>query len=378
MPPPADTESATVKDPVASLDQTTREARRAATETSPGPGDSSGAMDSTFVNTSAANDLAPTSLCTPDAATEWPMTPASPMLQFAYWHFGREFAVLRREAPRAYAGDTPEGVHEMRIATRRLRAALRAFKALLPVRTARSWVRELRWLAASLGRVRDLDVYCDHIERYIDGLPSEARVHLRPYLEQLAVEHAAARQALVDALDSARYARFMDRVGQRLAREPTPAATRRWQNFRVADGAPAYVDARLKRLRRRGRRLHRESPPEELHALRIRCKRLRYLLELFAPLYGDALATPINALRRVQDTLGRFQDATIATRRLEAYAASLTPRRRSAELLLALGRLAQIQSAFALDARRRARKAWRRFDSRVSRRRLRELLATVD
>ena len=88
----------------------------------------------------------------------------------------------------------------------------------------------------------------------------------------------------------------------------------------VGDAAARVLRRRMAQVRRRGDRLDAGSPDSELHALRIRVKRLRYALEFLAPLYPKAAARLLPRLVELQDGLGRRQDAVIAARQLRELA----------------------------------------------------------
>ena len=86
------------------------------------------------------------------------------------------------QEPKAWEGLDPEGVHQMRVCTRRLRAAFRAFRDVLPANAVRSFNREFKWVASVLGRVRDLDVYRDNLDHYaaeVAAVGCRARRRLR-------------------------------------------------------------------------------------------------------------------------------------------------------------------------------------------------------
>ena len=114
---------------------------------------------------------------------------------------------------------------------------------------------------------------------------------------------------------------------------------------------------------RRGRAITPASKDESLHALRIRCKQLRYLLEFFRPAYGGLLKAETRRLKKLQEVLGEFQDACVAGRFLRRYAEDLPMRGSNRGQLIALGQLIGGQERQAAMRRADFAQAWDGFDS---------------
>lgn len=299
------------------------------------------------------------------------------MIDLACQQLGQEFDALVRGALIVAAGPHPAGVHRLRTSTRRIRAALRLFDRLFPSRRVRKFRREFRWLAQVLGEVRDLDVFCEDLGRHVAEMAPEDAERLalyRPYLDH---EYADARAQLVSAFGSDRYAQLLATFGSFLEAASSPAALCHRGELTIADAAAACADQAAKRVHKRGRRALRRSSPRTLHDLRIRCKQLRYLLELVQPVYGDRLRRSVKAVKRLQDCLGEHQDAIVAAERLRAYAESTPAVGDSAGTLHALRQLVRMQTRQAAAARQRFRKDWVRFERNVSRSRLHKILNSL-
>ena len=270
---------------------------------------------------------------------------------FAYATLARELAAFARARPPADRAPTPDHIHDLRVAARRLRVALRLFRRLLPSRDAARLHADLRWLASSLGDVRDLDVYTDNFKAYCLDLPAAQRDELSGYELYLRRERAAARQRAAAALGAPRTSALFDEAARFVEREPTAGAMRRWRSLTVGDGIRASLQRGTARVRRLGNRLNAQSRAAELHELRIKAKRLRYELEFFAAVY-PALKTPAKACKALQDLLGTHQDACTATARLRRYASSIRKRNGAAHPLpAALVHLRRSQLARARDVR---------------------------
>ena len=200
-------------------------------------------------------------------------------------------------------GVDPEDVHQMRVASRRLRAALRLFETVLP--PAPSSLRdELAWIAAALGQVRDLDVQIASLARAGSDLSAETEA-LRAVLDLFDARRSAARAALRLALATDRFATLVTGLRD-LAEQPQPDGT--------ADGldvADRLIRDTHRRLRRAGEQLHPEASQPTLHRARIRAKQFRYALECFSELYGKPARRLMRRAARLQDVLGGAQDAAV-------------------------------------------------------------------
>jgi CHAD domain-containing protein len=291
--------------------------------------------------------------------TEPPLTPDSPMIALAYRCLRREYRSLVERQPETGTPSTPEDVHQSRIATRRLRVALRLFGALLPPRAVARLGRELRWLAGGLGEVRDLDVHTDALHAHLKSAGAAAAQKLGSYELALRRDRLAARDVLKDLFSSNRYTGLMADLAALLQNAPSPAALRRWRSFTVRAGAARYLKRVRKHVVKLGRELGHDAPAEDLHRLRIRAKRLRYALEFFIEPYPE-LASAAKATKALQDVLGAHQDARTARRKMLAYARESRKRHGAAPPeALAAWRLAQHRQA--AQARRELTPAWQRF-----------------
>ncbi len=243
------------------------------------------------------------------------------------------YAVIRKQARELFShesgtrlGEDPEELHDMRVATRRLRAALDVFASALPSRAA-AVREELRWIAAELGAVRDLDVQLSdmaQLGRWSEGWAGDehgtALAHLRALLE---TQREEARRSLLDALDSPRW----ERLAAALVALARQGPSRRVPGTRVAAAIAAapLCEQRHRAMRAAAKRAHRSQTAHDFHRARIRGKRLRYTLEFTSVLYGQPAVRFAKTLTQLQDILGRMQDAEVASLRLLALATEPTP-----------------------------------------------------
>ena len=219
----------------------------------------------------------------------------------------RHFAAMLAHEPGVRLGEDPEELHDMRVATRRLRAALKLYSDVLPKRSER-YERDLRWVAGALGEVRDLDV---HLQRLSEEASANGEV-LEEIVALLRERRVEARRRMLEALDSNRCERLLASFSGTLrrGRSPTPTAP-------VLEAAPDLLRDRYKKVRKRANTLREDSPPEHFHELRKKGKRLRYALEPLQEIYGKPAQKMVKLLKEIQDDLGDHQDLIVAAGLME-------------------------------------------------------------
>ncbi|WP_370154585.1 CHAD domain-containing protein [Ferrovibrio sp.] len=209
-----------------------------------------------------------------------------------------------------------EGVHQMRVALRRLRSAFNLFRPVLPAALVAPLIDELRWLNEPLGRKRDLDVFlAETLAPLAARLPDPRGLrHLRTVLED---RRAAAQAALESALRSSRALRLRLGLEAMLLRLPAEIAASGDAALQAAAAMPArrfaarLLEKRARKVKKLGRH-HDTLEAEALHRLRIQCKKLRYAVEFFRPLHGRRAVRRFHAaLAELQDCLGVLNDAAV-------------------------------------------------------------------
>ncbi len=234
-----------------------------------------------------------------------------------------------------------EFLHDFRVAVRRTRSALGQIKGVLPP-DALPWFRdEFHWLGECTGPTRDIDVYLLKIPEYRAALPGEASQALEPLVRFLKARKLKEHRALVRALKSRRYALLKRRWSQFLEGEAGEGPEGEKAARPIRWVASARIWKAFGKVLGLGAAITPASPPEELHRLRIECKKLRYLLTFFQSLYPpEALAPPVEELKRLQDNLGNFNDLHVQIGALTGFAAEMMRRRLAPpETFLAMGRL---------------------------------------
>ena len=177
-----------------------------------------------------------------------------------------------------------ECLHDFRVAIRRTRAVLSQMKEVFPADVTAQFKKDFAYVGTMTNHVRDLDVYLLHKARYTALLPAPVRPDIEPLFAHLQRERAKAFRTLVRRLDSKTYANILHRWEAFLAQPPAGDTA-------AANASRPIIEVVRKRLRRRcrsvvqlGTQLLAETDDQRLHALRIACKKLRYVLEFFVSL----------------------------------------------------------------------------------------------
>jgi CHAD domain-containing protein len=273
----------------------------------------------------------------------------------AYAILRKQFGAFLANEPGTRIGEDIEALHDMRVAARRLRAAMSAFAAVLPA-TMERMRAELGWVAATLGEVRDLDVQLERMDEWRHGLEADQAGALNAIEEILRGRWLLARKRMLVALDSRRYERFAERFAGMLQR----GAPRTFLPGRepVLLVAPGLLRKRYRQVRRLGDPIRPPSPPSDYHTLRIGAKKLRYGLEFVGPIYGKPALAFSARVTALQDVLGLHQDAEIAVNTLREMATA-RGRRLAPETILAMGAIAERYRRHGVELRSQFPAVWK-------------------
>ncbi|MBK8640192.1 MAG: CHAD domain-containing protein [Chromatiaceae bacterium] len=217
-----------------------------------------------------------------------------------------------------------EGVHQMRVAIRRLRSALSLFRAAIPKEASKPWSEEMRWIVGELGLARDLDVFID-----------EGLTHAAPHLPLPGAEgldrvarlrRARAYQEQVEPmLESKRYRQFKEGFHDWYAHrrwEGTVEKQRKPRNLQDSKLVPfarALLDKQERQVLLVGSHVDRNNAAA-MHQLRIECKKLRYAAEFFRPLF-NGMDSFIAHMKGIQDLLGLMNDVSVTRHVLDTILA---------------------------------------------------------
>ena len=226
----------------------------------------------------------------------------------------------------ARSWDDIEGVHQMRVAFRRMRSAVSLFRDAIPRQATDAWGEEMRWIAGELGPARDLDVFItEGLGPVVELLPLPGADQLRLVAEERRAQ--IYRERVVTMLDSERFARFRDHFPRWVdAREWEQVPLKKKQAKRLHSGIVGYARRLLDKQERRvlaaGTHVDRDDAAE-MHRLRIECKKLRYAAEFFLPLF-HGMDIFIGHMKGLQDLLGIMNDVSVTHRLLDDLLAGST------------------------------------------------------
>ncbi len=222
-------------------------------------------------------------------------------------------------------GQDIEELHDMRVATRRMRAALQVFGDYLDEKTWAPFDKGLRRTGHILGEIRDLDVFWEKTQRFLDSLPPERRNDLAPLQAVWKTAHDQAHEKLLSYLNSDRYLHFKDSfseflktrvVDSPLGLNEAPVLKPR----RLRHIAPVILYQRLAAMSAFEEWMTGPNVPlARLHQLRIASKGLRYSFEFLEEVLGAEARELIKEMKILQDHLGDLQDAVVASNLLRDF-----------------------------------------------------------
>lgn len=229
----------------------------------------------------------------------------------AYLH--TQLAALKRHDPLART-ETPDAVHQMRVALRRSRSALQIAKDIIDRSATAELVAELRWAGQELGSARDLEVLRERFEHAVAQSPEQdvlGPVQAR-FTKYFARTETEAAQNVLDTLRGARYFALLDSLETLLADPPLGERAAKPANKEL----PRAVRRAYRRLAARMAHADEVEPGEQrslaLHEARKAAKRVRYACELAEPVVGKDAKASRRAAKSLTQLLGDHQDATVA------------------------------------------------------------------
>ncbi|WP_260293729.1 CHAD domain-containing protein [Sedimenticola hydrogenitrophicus] len=252
---------------------------------------------------------------------------------------------LESNLPGTRADLDSEFLHDLRVAVRRTRSALSQIKGVFPKAEMEAFQERFAWVGQLTGPTRDLDVYLLGFNEYRNSLPEPFRPDLEPLHEFLVRHQQAEHQTMVRKLNSPHFHRLMKEWRGFL--QATPGAEPSLEQAAPQAGKPIAklagkrIHRTFGRVLKEGLAINSHSPPEALHGLRKRCKKLRYLLEFFQSLYpADQVKPLIKRLKGLLDNLGEFQDLEVQADKLREFAHQMVAEGEvPADTLLAMGML---------------------------------------
>ncbi len=288
--------------------------------------------------------------------------------------------VMQANEPGIIADLDTEFLHDYRVALRKIRSVLSLFRGVYAQGATDEMKGRFSALMAPTGRLRDLDVYLIDQPQLEAMVPAPLQPGLHRMFTLFAAERRQTHAALARHLDSKayrkEYAALQHMFTARRRLRPGPAA-----DHPAQDLARQLIWKRYRKICRGGASIGADTADEHVHALRIHCKKLRYLLEFFAPAFPDPrFSTALRPLKRLQETLGLFNDYSVQQASLRAFVAGLDSARVPDRLDIAqsVGALIAVLHGRQLAERARVAAGFAGFDDDQTRGIFRELFSDAE
>ena len=297
------------------------------------------------------------------------LTPEMPARSAMQTVLLRLLDTLEANVPGTVHDTDTEFLHDLRVAVRRTRSAIKLCGDVLAPGTAEAFRGEFKWLGDVTTPIRDLDVYLLGYGGMAAALLAATPAELAPFHDHLAQRREVEQRELARALRSRRFL-DMTKAWRGALAAPPPR-----RGMTAAHLAADRIRRADRQVLRRGSAITADSPPESLHDLRKRCKELRYLLEFFASLHDPAIhQQAVRDLKGLQDCLGEYQDGQVQQHEIRMFGAQMMAEHDvPATALLAMGELAGQIARRERRARREFAGRFEDFASAASQRRSRAL-----
>ncbi|HTT77567.1 MAG TPA: CHAD domain-containing protein [Candidatus Binataceae bacterium] len=260
-------------------------------------------------------------------------------------------AMVRYHEEAALRGEV-EPLHQMRVSSRRLRAAVEVFATVIHGARVNAYRRDLRWVGHVAGAVRECDMTAVLIRQESARIGPAMAAELEPIYEVLLKMREAAREGLAAMTRSRRYRVLSERLMNPLLRRVVAEAT-------AGEYAPKLIAPIARKTRKAGKRIGAEAPPEMFHTLRKRVKRLRYAFEMLSAAGGSHHQHAIERLEEMQEILGQHHDAVALGAWLRQLASNPEPL--PAPAMMAAGALIQEVGRHEAKLKAQSLRLWKHF-----------------
>ena len=218
-----------------------------------------------------------------------------------------------------------EFLHDFRVAVRRTRSGLGQVRNVLPTDITNRAKKDFAWLGSVTGPTRDLDVYLLYEQNYRARLPGDLQAGLDTFFADIRARRVEEYQKLIHHLKSSKCRRILDSWRDYLYSSGGGKEVKN-SGRPVIELARDIIFRKYKKVMQDGTAITPASPDQNLHRLRIQCKKLRYTLEFFSSLFPrKEMKRVIKQLRRLQNNLGDFNDLSVQQDMLHNYRLALRP-----------------------------------------------------
>lgn len=298
---------------------------------------------------------------------EVPITADEPAHRVAADLIRSSMSVARQNEAGIIEDIDTEFLHDYRIGLRRIRSVLSLFRDVFPPEETDELQREFSELMAPTGRVRDLDVYLLGKPGFFALVPEALHPGLDLLFARMKTERDVAQRALARHLRSARYTARVAALDARLT-DPSGLPPGPEGDRAALPYAQALIWTRYRKVCKLARRIDADTPDDDVHRLRIHCKKLRYLMEFFGPLFPKKKFRKIlRPLKGLQDNLGLFNDYSVQQLELSRYLHPDDGAPVETDMAAAVGALLATLSRLQAGERTRVVASFSDFDNRAVR-----------
>ena len=258
-----------------------------------------------------------------------------------------------------------EFLHDYRVAIRRTRSILKQLKGVYDPKESAFYLTAFKELGKKTNQLRDSDVYLLQEETYYNYLPPFLQLSLKPFFIDIAASRKRLHKQFSSYLASSDYRLFLHKWNTFVHRDSLPDSLQAPNaSLSTSSVAESSIKKAWKKVIRHGRHISSETTDAELHALRIDCKKLRYLLEFFSSIFPPKNIVPvIRKMKELQENLGDFVDFSVQLQFLD-YRLNAMPSGEKERLCAAsMGGLMAILFQEQEKARRKFHKTFRSFDN---------------
>lgn len=250
----------------------------------------------------------------PDVALD----PAAPIYQSAKAIIATFINVARQNEPGIIADIDTEFLHDYRVSLRKVRSVISLFKGVYSPDETDRLKNEFADLMQITGRLRDLDVYLLERSYYYSLVPPSTHEGIDIMFETFMEERTQLHKHIKKSLKNKDYKKRIDKLSTQCIEGKWEKGDT-WQQSTLAFGSAAILK-RYNKVCRIARTIDETTPDDVVHELRIHCKKLRYLMEFFTPLFDKKqIKTLIKSLKILQDNLGNFNDFSVQQESLAAF-----------------------------------------------------------
>ncbi|WP_017443857.1 CHAD domain-containing protein [Gayadomonas joobiniege] len=256
------------------------------------------------------------------------MPPEQAVHQYAYTYFN---LARENEAGILAHNDDIEFLHDYRVAIRKIRGLISLFKKQLPKTLISELQQELAFLAKKTNELRDLDVYLHNKKSFFNRLDTNHQKGLEQLFSAFEARQRGCRRELKSWLSSQNYQQKVDHIYHLIS-----CLLQIDSQQSIQPCLQKLLRKNYKKVLATGQSIHAKSPDEEVHELRLSCKKLRYLTEYMQQLPAAQAASQIQKkLKKLQNSLGDFNDNSVQQNKLRQFAENAPATAAQAAIMLA-------------------------------------------